>query len=127
MKRKDSEDLRRRDTALALAFLFLLVWFFTDQTFWVHAAMGLLVLAMVFPGAMALPAKAWFGFSRVLGNVMSRVILTGIFFLIVCPVALVRRAAGKDALGLKKWKRDGQSAFFVREHVFTEQDLRNPY
>jgi energy-coupling factor transporter transmembrane protein EcfT len=127
MTRKGGEDLRRRDTALALAFLLLLVWLFTGRDFWVHAVMGLLVLAMVFPGAMALPAKAWFGLSRILGGVMSRVILTGIFFLIVCPVALVRRAAGKDALGLKKWKRDDQSVFFVREHVFTEQDLHNPY
>lgn len=53
--------------------------------------------------AMALPGyRLWMGIAFIMGNVMSRLILGAIFFLIFTPIALGRRALGADALRLTR-------------------------
>lgn len=120
-------ELQCRDTTLALTLLILIVWLFIRENVIIYAAMGLLVAGMTVPSLMRLPARLWFGFSSVLGNIMSRIILSLIFFIIVMPVALVRRLLGKDSLGLKNWRRDADSAFVLRKHTFSATDLHKPY
>ncbi len=124
---KKITPMQQRDTCLALTFLLLLIWLFTKQVYLVHAAMILLLLGMALPSSMTLPARAWFGLSHLLGQVMSRVLLGVIYVVMVLPVSLVRRMIGKDSLRLKPWKRDEGSCFVERDHVFTADDLKNPY
>ncbi len=120
-----------RDTALAFAFLSLLIWFFTDEINFIYATMFIVLWAMVWPTSWQWPARLWFGFSHVLGSVMSKVLLSIIYFAILMPVAMVRRILGKDSMRLRAWaERDSEaqkSAFVVREHKYTKKDLENPY
>ncbi len=121
-----------RDTALAFAFLGLLIWFFTDEINFVYATMFILLWVMVWPSSWQWPARFWFGFSHVLGFFMSKVLLSLIYFIILMPVAIVRRFMGKDSMRLKTWSNPNaenvkQSAFVVREHKFTPKDLEHPY
>lgn len=127
MKSSAKNPLQCRDTTLALTFLLLLIWFFTRNLYWVYGAMALLVFGMIWPAAMTFPARLWFGLSHVLGQVMSRVLLGVIYTVLVLPVALARRLMGKDPLRLHQWKEGASSAFVTREHIFTKDDLRNPY
>ncbi len=46
--------------------------------------------------------RAWMLVAVVLGFVMTRVILTGVFFLLVTPTGLVRRALGHDPMQ-RRW------------------------
>ena len=62
-----------------------------------------------------------------LGTVVSKIILTIIFFLMVTPVSVLRRAMGKDPLLVKEWKKDTTSAFAVREHIYTAAEIEKPY
>ena len=122
--------LQCRDTTLALTFVALLVWFFTKNPCWIYAGMALLLFGMVWPTGMTWPARLWFGLSHVLGSVMSRVLLSLIYFLILMPVALLRRIMGKDALRLRQYKGGKEaagSAFVARDHSFTKEDLTHPY
>ena len=48
----------------------------------------------------------WMGVAFVLGNIISRVILALIYYLVVTPIGLVRRLAGHDDLHLRKPNRD---------------------
>ena len=41
-------------------------------------------------------------FAEIMGAIMTRVILTITFFLIVTPIGFIMRLAGKDSLGLRK-------------------------
>lgn len=119
-----------RDTTLALAFVTLIVWFFTRNVCWVYGCMALVLFGMIWPSGMTWPARLWFGFSHVLGSVMSRVLLSLIYFCILFPVAMVRRIMGKDVMGLRRFKAspDGkESAFVQRDHTFTKDDLTHPY
>ena len=128
---RKTSPLQCRDTALALVFLLLLVWFFTKNAAWAYAGMGFCLLAMVWPSSMKPLAKCWFGLSLALGAVMSRILLTLIYLLLVLPVALFRRLIGKDSLRLRQYGRhDGgaqASAFVEREHTYCADDLRHPY
>jgi len=72
-------------------------------------------------------AKFWFSFSNVLGNIVSRVFLTVLFFVMVTPVGLLRRALGKDSMQLKKWGKSQASVFQVRNHLYEPRDLDHPY
>ncbi len=116
-----------RDTALAFAFIALLVWFFTENIWWIYGCMGLVLLAMIWPSAMTYPAKIWFGFSHVLGTFMSKVLLSVIYMLILMPVSLVRRILSKDTMQKKAYNDGKNSAFIVREHTFTNDDITHPY
>ncbi len=43
----------------------------------------------------------WMGIAFVMGNVVSRVILAVVYFLVVTPMGLVARATGRDKLALR--------------------------
>lgn len=44
----------------------------------------------------------WLGVAFVIGNIMNRVIMAAIFFLVVTPLALLNRFVGRDKLQLRK-------------------------
>ncbi len=116
-----------RDTGLAMVLICLLWAYWGGRPGLLPWAMALLVLTMVWPRAFQPLAGVWFGLSRLLGHVVSTVILTVVFFLVVTPMGLVRRLLGADALQLKKWKQGRGSVFTVREGATQPQDLAHPY
>ena len=63
----------------------------------VLAAVGtpLVLLGLVAPGLLRRVHRVWMTFALVLGFVMTKVILTVVYFLVFTPVALVLRLLGK--------------------------------
>jgi len=116
-----------RDTGLALTLLCLLVVYFWQAYRLVPLAMILLIITMAWPRAFWPLAGLWFGLAHLLGTVMSTVILTILFFVIVTPIGLVRRAFGADTLQLRKWKNGNDSVFQVRADLVQKKDLQTPY
>jgi hypothetical protein len=82
---------------------------------------------MVWPKAFTPLAALWFGLSHLLSQVVSRVVLTIVFFGLVTPIGVIRRWRGADALQLKKWKQGQDSVFVTREGPVTSKDLLHPY
>ena len=56
-------------------------------------------------------------------TVMSRVVLTVVFFLVVTPVGLLRRLLGKDSLRVRAFKAGDESVMLTRNHVCSGADL----
>jgi len=112
---------------MALTLLCLIVALVTQKPGWVVSATTLLVVNMTAPKLFIPASKLWFGLSAVLGAVMSRVILTLVFFLVLTPMGLVRRALGKDALKLAAFKQGTGSVFVTRTGPFTPADLKTPF
>lgn len=119
--------IQERDTCLALTFLLLLIWFFTRHAELIYAAMAFLLVGMIWSAAMRPLAFLWFGLSNVLGKIMSCVLLSVVYLVIVLPVAVVRRLMGKDSLRLRQWRSGSESCFVVREYSYTAEDLKHPY
>lgn len=116
-----------QDTGLALTLLMLIIVNLWGVYSLVPVAMVLLIITMVWPRAFQPVAGLWFGFSHLLGTVMSTVILTVLFFVLVTPIGLIRRATGADTLQLKKWKTNDESVFAVRADLIQKKDLQTPY
>lgn len=122
-----------KDTGLAVVLIFLLLALFLRdegrviKPAFVAVAMVIHVLNMIAPRLYHWPAVVWFGFSHVLGTVMSKVILTIVFVLVVTPIAVIRRMMGKDALKLKAFKAGSASVMVERNHTFTATDISKPY
>lgn len=114
------------DTGMALTLILLLVSYFSKNNGFVIPAIFFLVLTMTWPDIFKPLAVLWFGLSRLLGSVVSRVLLTLVFVMVAIPVGLVRKMAGADAMRLKEWKK-GQSVFIERNHTYEAQDLERPY
>lgn len=116
-----------RDTGMAMALICLLFAYWGHHPRFLLLAIILLLLTMIVPQVFRPLAVLWFGLSHIMGNVVSKVILSIIFFVIVTPIGLIRRWAGKDSLQLRKWKKDTGSVFVTREGVILPEDLQNPY
>lgn len=67
---------------------------------WTLAAVGtpLVVVGLARPTLLHPVYVAWMSLALVLGFVMTRVVLTLVFFLVVTPIGLVFRVLGKDLL-----------------------------
>lgn len=116
-----------RDTGLAMVLLCLILGFLTDAGWLFKLALPLLVLTMIAPGFYRPVAYVWLGLSHLLGTVVSRILLTVVFFVIVLPVGLARRLLGKDSLHLREFGRGKQSVMMVRDHVYVPSDIEKPY
>ena len=116
-----------RDTGMAMALLALLIYLKTRRSGFVYAAVVLQVVNMIAPQVYAPVAVVWLGLAEILGTVMSRVLLSILFFGLVTPIGILRRLFGKDSLKLRDFKAGEESAMTVRNHVFVSQDLERPY
>ena len=118
---------RSRDTGLALVLLLLIAQLTTGRRGFTTAAIVVLVVTMTAPLAFRPLSVVWFGFSHLLGTVMSRVLLAGVFYLIVTPIGVIRRLLGHDSLRLRAFKAGNASVMHQRGHVFGPGDLEKPY
>ena len=64
----------------------------------------------------------WYKIADVMGWVMSKVLLSAIFFLFLFPIALIYKLFNKDTLQLKK-KQD--TYWTKRSHKYAAKDLEN--
>lgn len=70
-----------------------------EWCFWIGGVAGSVGLTGL---VIALPFYwIWMGFAFVMGNVMSRLILTLFYYLMITPMGLVMRLSGRDKLVLK--------------------------
>src|SRR5215813_3556790 len=66
----------------------------------------LVMLAVVYPRALVLPNRGWMLLAEALSFVSTRIILGIVFFLVLTPIGLIKRAMGWDPLGRRALPRD---------------------
>jgi hypothetical protein len=127
MKQRQKTQNQARDTGLALLLILLLIVYFSENVTLIVPSAGVLVLIMIWPSIFSPLAPFWFGLSRVLATIVSKIILFLLYFLIVTPVGIFRRILDKDAMRLKDWKNGKGSVLLERNHTFTPKDIDKPY
>ncbi len=108
-----------RDTGMVM--VLLLVDVRMKQGWILLAALVLQVLSMTVPRIYRPAAVVWLGLSDLLGAVVSRILLSIVFFGIVTPIGILRRLIGKDSLKLHAFKAGTDSVMLDRNHVFVGQ------
>lgn len=124
---KEISKDQSRDTGMAVVLLLLLVFASKKREGYLLAAIVLHVVNMAVPQVYKPLAVVWLGFSELLGAVMSKVLLSIVFFGVVTPIAIFRRLAGKDSLKLRAFKKSKDSVMVERNHTFAARDLERPY
>lgn len=116
-----------KDSGLALVLIQLILAVAVSPKYFLPAGIVLLVVTMTVPNIFRPFAVVWFGVSHALGTIVSRILLTLLFYVLVTPVGCLRRLLGKDAMQIKSWKKEQASVFHNRDHLFKRKDLDHPY
>ena len=114
------------DSGMAAVLILLLIGFFTNNIIWYKIAIPVLVVNMTAPIIFKPFAFLWYSLSNLLGAVMSKILLTLVFIIVVVPISIVRKLMGRDALQIKNWKKEHISAMKVRNKKFEPIDLGSP-
>ena len=116
-----------KDTGLAIILILLIIEYVKRPGWLTLCTMAVLVLTMTYPAALRPLGRIWFGFSHILGTIVSKIILSLVFFLIVTPIGLARRISGADPMRNKLWKKGDDSVLVKRNHHYSSEDLQKPY
>jgi hypothetical protein len=125
-KRKITKD-QSRDTGMAMVLLLLIVFATRKREGYLIGAMVVHVLNMVVPQMYRPVAVLWLGLSDFLGSVVSKILMSIVFFAVVTPIGILRRLLGKDSLKLRAFKASRGSVMLERNHTFVGKDLERPY
>ena len=71
----------------------------------------LLITGLVYAPLLKYPSAVWWRFSKVLGYVNARILLTVLFSVVLVPVSLVWRLTGRDPLARRRRTWPGWSAY----------------
>lgn len=106
--RNNSEILRLRKFAITMSIAFTvlgcLLWWRGHSVFqWFLIVAGLFIICGLLIPRVLIPVEwVWMKFAHVMGSVMTIVLVTITFFLIITPIGMIVRLTGKDSLRLKK-------------------------
>jgi hypothetical protein len=103
--KQTTKDLRNFGLTVGIVILliaFFLIWKQKPSQFYFFSIGVFLVLSGIFFPSILRPLnKAWMTLAVLLGWVMTRVILSLLFYLVITPISLIARISGKHFLDLK--------------------------
>ena len=107
--------------------ILLLFGIYKGNSLLFQVSIPILILAMIYPLFFRYFASVWYGGAELLGKVVSKIILTLIYLIVITPIGIFRRLFGDDTLKLKQFKNGTCSIMKIRNHVFSKNDLEKPY
>src|ERR1051326_6392588 len=112
MKRRTFRAEREFGLLVGAVFTLLGAWWFYRGKFatavYVFTIVGaaLIILGATLPRLLVVQRKFWMKFAEGLSYGYSRIILAIIFFLVLTPIGLVKRATGRDPLQRRSGSRE---------------------
>lgn len=114
LKALDISKKSLRNFGLLVGGVFLLIgfWFYySSQSFigiiFVSIGALLLLFGLVSPNSLSQVYKIWMGLAFALGWLMSRILISILFYFVITPIGFVAKIVGKDFLDINyKMKKD---------------------
>jgi len=112
MKRRAFRAEREFGLLVGAVFSLLGLWwfyrgkFFSAATVFVIAGAALVLFGLIAPRVLVAPRRWWMKLAEAMAYVSSRVILAIIFFLVLTPIGLIKRAMGWDPLQRRAASRE---------------------
>jgi hypothetical protein len=116
-----------KDTGMAFALVSIILSYVFKSDYWMFAAFTFLVITMCAAVVLKPAAKIWFGLSHIFGTIMSKILLSTIFYAVVTPVAVIRRLIKKDTLRLCEFKKSSKSVMDERKIIYGPKDIARPF
>jgi len=112
------------EAILTIAAALLIFYFVLEIEVLLPIALVLMLIGLMSKWLSAKIIWLWFKLAEVLGFVMSKVILSLVFFLFLFPISVLYRLFNKDTLKLRKSQH---STYTDRSHTYKASDLENPW
>jgi hypothetical protein len=113
-------DLRKFGLTVGGALSLLGIWFLfrhkAHYPYFVYPGLLLLVLGLVLPKSLKQVYVGWMAVAFFLGLLVSTVLLTLFFYLVVTPLGLAARCVGKDFLK-RRWDAKATTYWLPRDHT----------
>lgn len=120
MKKQKLSKEKNLETFLVLVLALLVIGYLTKKPYLNLVAIGVGVIGLFIPVLANWISYIWLSFSEILGGFMSKVLLSLVFYLVLLPVALLKKLLSKK---IKKSK----PKWIIRDHTYTPNDLKNPW
>lgn len=114
-----------RDFAIVAALVTAIIAATTDCHGALPTTIVLLLLAAIVPKIFHPMAWVWFKIARILEKGASAILLTMVYYFVVCPVGIVRRLTGKAPTHSKQ--DDTESYFRTEDKTYTSEDLTKQF
>ena len=119
---ENSSRSKNLETCLVISTGLIIIYYFKPIDWLLYVAIIVGLIGAFFNSLAAGITWFWYKLAEVLGYVMSRVILTLVFFIFLFPIALIYRLFNKENLFPKK---DQKSFWVERNHDYNGDDLKN--
>ncbi|NSW45218.1 MAG: hypothetical protein HPY79_05340 [Bacteroidales bacterium] len=116
-----------KDTGIIVA-IFLILWGYWSNNDYIYIyIIPILLITILIPNLFYPIAFLIFGFANIIGKITQLIIFSILYFFLITPISLFRKALKKDSLKIYGFKKTNNTAFIDREHEYTYLDLENPY
>lgn len=110
------------ETLLVLVGALIVVYWIYPKKIYLLIAMAFILIGIVSPFLSEKISWVWMKFAELLGGVMSKILLSLIYYVILVPIALVYRLTQKNHLFLKR--KEG-SYYIDRNKKYDPKDIEN--
>jgi hypothetical protein len=121
---KPSQRYKELETILVLVLALGLFYWVHKKTYLLTAAFIIGVTGLLVPAAAKAIHWLWMKLAEGMGFVMSKILLTAVFIIIVIPLGWLSGKLGKSSIKLKP---GGNSYFRERNHTCSKEDLENTW
>ena len=119
---KNTEDLKPYEVILSIVCFLLILYILTGNVYITYIALGLGILTLLSGRVAVHVVRLWSKLLMFVGKVNSFILLGGVFFIVLTPLAFMYRLWNRDSLRLKP---EEDSYFVDRDHTFSSKDLEN--
>jgi len=112
------------ESLLVITTGFLLLYCIYKKDWMLFVALGSGITGIFIKPLALLIAKGWIKLGELLGFIVSKVVLTVIFYLLFVPISLLHNLFNKDMLSLK---RQNRSLWNNRDFEYKPSDLNNSW
>ena len=116
---------KEQQSVIAIVAALLLIAWLKHNVYWVIAAL-VVALTIFSPVITGYIHKLWMGIAKILGIISSHIILFILFYLVLTPIALIKRwSSGNNSM--VKFDKNQTSGFVIRNHLYKATDFLNPW
>jgi hypothetical protein len=132
IKNIDSSKKELRKFGLTVGIILVLIagwmWHKHRPAYPIVGGIGLflIVAGLIIPIILKPLHKVWMGFAVIMGYIMSRVIVTLLFIIIITPLSVIMRMVNKKFLALKPDKKQS-SYWLIREEKFDPKTFEDQF
>jgi hypothetical protein len=114
---------KKLESILVITLGLVALYFLFKSALFLAAALLLGGLSLASDFLLTHITAAWSRLARLLGYINGTILLSAVYYLVLCPVAYFYRLRHPNALQLKK--KNADTYFTTRNHTYTGKDLEN--